>query len=151
MAPGSFASIAIARQLIEQRNRRTANLEGRIVIKQTIPTKGTPSVSQLPEEFGMSPPQLYNPTASRPRAIKALKAFRSRPGISVAQVSPTQRLDQMLDASTAEPARSALTTPNTSAIIPQPSKTTNSIVTRPLPTKTSNASGADERQGLSVS
>lgn len=130
MAPGGFTSIATARQLIAQRNRRIANQEGVVATKQTRSTDKTPPVSQLPKELGASPPEIYSPTAMPSQVRKALKISQLRSWVSTAHISPTRQFDQLLDASITIPVQSPLTVHSASAVVVRPPKTLDSTSAR---------------------
>ncbi|KAF2629524.1 hypothetical protein BU25DRAFT_456620 [Macroventuria anomochaeta] len=99
MAPGGFASIALARQLSAERIDRTTKNSWKIVkqVRFEIPADTAPTTSQLPSEFAASPRQMYSPTSAPVSAQRALNAS----GVALATATkrkrtPTEQFERML-------------------------------------------------------
>lgn len=141
-------SLAIAQKLVVRRKKSTEIQEDVVVVKRDHTMKSTPPVSQLPKGFGASSPEIYSPTATPLRNENALKIPRSHCIIPVAHISPTRRLDQILDASTAAPVQSVFTVSSASPVVARPSKTSDPTSSRTPPGLSWRANGICRREEL---
>ena len=94
MAPGGFASIALARQLYADRTDRACQDNWKMVRQVAFhnPAESTPDSSQLLQGFAASPPQIYSPTSAKAPAERVVEASGS-----------TGKFDRMLNASVSAP------------------------------------------------